>query len=187
MHDDADDVALLRAFGDGHDEIFWMLWQKHARRLFAICFREMNRNRDDAEDALQEAMLRARERLPRFAASIVSPWSWLARMTSNVCKDMHRRHLRDSRLEANVVILGRPHAGSGESAADDCDAAALIARLPDRLREVFILRVVQQSSYADIATCLGLTCATARKRVQQSREALRAWRDDAGHEAAASL
>ncbi|HWW61517.1 MAG TPA: sigma-70 family RNA polymerase sigma factor [Thermoanaerobaculia bacterium] len=178
MHD-ADDLALLRAFGNGHEQAFWPLWLKHSRRLFAICFWEMNRNREDAEDALHEAMLRARERLPRFAASITSPASWLARMTSNVCKDIHRLHARDLRLEANVVVLRPLYTGGSESAPNDCDAAALIARLPDRLRDVFVLRVVQHSSYVEIAARLGLTCATARKRVQQSRAALRAWRDEA--------
>lgn len=178
---DARDVALLRAFREGDREAFWSLWMTHAPRLFSICLREMNGHRPDAEDALQEAMLRAYARLPRFAAGISSPASWLTRITSNVCKDLHRRRARDARMAERVGVLAMdrqwPEAEAPASAP--CDPAILIDRLPPPLRDVFVLRVLQQASYTDIASRLGVTNATARKRVQQSRAALRAWRDAA--------
>jgi len=182
MNEDAHDLALVSALRDGENEAFWTLWMKYSRRLFSVCFREMNRNREDAEDALQETMLRAQERLPRFASRITSPAAWLVRMTSNVCKDIHRTRARDSRIGERAGILWPdpiqlPDVDRAEPVRHECDPAALIARLPVRLREVFVLRVVQQSSYGEIAARLGVTCATARKRVQQSRAALRTWRD----------
>jgi RNA polymerase sigma factor (sigma-70 family) len=177
---DARDVALLAAIRDGDEHAFWALWMNHSRRLFGLCLREMNGNREDAEDALQEAMLHAHAKLPRFAASIAAPASWLTRITSNVCKDIHRRHTRRTRLAEQAAILGGDALQMPEAAAPpiaSCDPAALIARLPERLRDVFTLRILQHASYGDIATRLGLTCATARKRVQESRSALRDWRD----------
>lgn len=54
--------------------------------------------------------------------------------------------------------------------------ATLLALLPDHLRRVFALRVLERTPYREIAARLGVTSVTARKRVQQSRAALREWR-----------
>lgn len=174
---DIEDLALLQALSHGEEQAFWKLWMKHSRRLFALCYRELNRNQENAEDALHETMLRAHAKMPRFADRILAPASWLNRMASNVCKDLYRRDARASRMALDAAMLAIDVAESAETApATECDTAKLIARLPNRLREVFLLRVMQQMSYGEIATRLGVTCVTARKRVQQSREALRAWR-----------
>jgi RNA polymerase sigma-70 factor (ECF subfamily) len=184
MYDtDTHDLSLLHAFDSGEEQAFWTLWLRHSRRLFAVCLREMHGNRLDAEDALQEAMLRAYERLPRFAAGIRQPASWLARMTSNVCRDAYRQRVRSRLTEERSASLS-----DGEGCADDrgseaqdrdLDAPAMAALLPPRLRDVFVLRICQHAAYDDIAARLGVTAATARKRMQQSRAALRAWRDGA--------
>jgi RNA polymerase sigma-70 factor (ECF subfamily) len=181
MHDDAHDVQLLLSFHNGDQDAFWTLWIRHTPRLRAVCLREMRGNRVNAEDALHEAMLRARERLPRFAAHITSPASWLSRLTSNVCKDIYREHARGTLVAERLKILESDRVQpaevpEGDRPADIDDPSALVALLPDHLRDVFALRVLERATYREIATRLGVTSATARKRVQQSRETLREWR-----------
>jgi RNA polymerase sigma factor (sigma-70 family) len=178
---DVDDVQLLLSLQRGDEHAFWTLWLKHSPRLFAVCLREMSGNRVEAEDALHEALLRAHDRMPRFAVRILSPASWLIRTTSNVCKDIHRHRARCNQtaerleaLESHRVQM--PEVWHAHSESEEYDAAVLVALLPDRLRDVFILRVLQHASYPDIAMRFGLTCVTVRKRVQQSRATLRAWR-----------
>jgi RNA polymerase sigma factor (sigma-70 family) len=180
--DDARDLELLRALQEGEEQAFWTLWMKHSRRLFAVCLRQMNGNRLDAEDALQEAMLRAHRKLPRFAAGITSPASWLIRLTCNVCKDIYRDRARSLLTAQRLEVLQServqlPEVQQAEHGTE-VDPVALAALLPDRLRDVFVLRILQHASYRDIAARLGLTCVTVRKRVQLSRAALRAWRND---------
>jgi RNA polymerase sigma factor (sigma-70 family) len=177
------DLALLRQLQAGEEQAFWSLWIKHSRRLLAVCLREMNGNRVDAEDALQEAMLRAYDKLPRFAAVITNPASWLIRMTCNVCKDVYRDRARRALTVERLKVLQSdrvqlPEVQQADRLFDDYDPAALAALLPDPLRRVFILRVLQHASYPEIAARLGLTCVTVRKRVQLSRAALRTWRND---------
>lgn len=174
------DLALLAALRDGQTQAFWRLWLRHRRQLFAVCLREMSGNRVDAEDALHEAMLHGYEALPRHAAAVTAPRSWLARMTSNVCRDIHRRHARSTRTAAGLGILTSHCAERAEQPDREYDPKALAALLPERLRDVFVLRVLQRVPYPDIAARLGVTCVTARKRVQQSRAALRAWRESQG-------
>ncbi len=174
---DLHDRELLRSLNSGNASAFWTLWLEHAPHLLAVCLREMNGNRADAEDALHEAMLRAYDKLPRFAAGISSPRSWLIRMTSNVCKDIHRHRFRSAQLSGQLVVLHGDRMQMPEifrnDREPDVDAATLVSLLPDRLREVFVLRFLQRTSYPEIARRLGLTCVTVRKRVQQSRERLR--------------
>jgi len=179
--EEARDRELLLALQAGDDQAFWTLWMKHSRRLFAACLRQMNGNRLDAEDALQEAMLRAHKKLPRFAGGIDSPASWLMRLTCNVCKDIYRDRARHALTAQRLEVLQGervqlPEAQQGDRS--DLDPNALASLLPDRLRDVFVLRIFQHASYRDIADRLGLTCVTVRKRVQLSRAALRAWRND---------
>lgn len=179
MNTDVHDVQLLLSLEQGHRTAFWTLWMKHELRLRAVCLREMNGNRVDAEDALHEAMLHAYDKLPRFAASIASPCAWLSRMTSNVCRDLHRLRARSVRIAECLEVLGHqrwPADVGGDTRSDDYDLGVMVELLPDRLRDAFVMRVLQCIPYRDIATRLGITCVTARKRVQQSRELLRKWR-----------
>jgi RNA polymerase sigma-70 factor (ECF subfamily) len=179
--EEARDRELLQALTGGQEQAFWTLWLRHSRHLFAICLRQMNGNRLDAEDALQEAMLRAHRKLPRFAAGIASPASWLIRLTCNVCKDIYRDRARAMLTAQRLEVLQSERVQLPEvyqAERVEVDPVALAFLLPDRLRDVFVLRVLQHASYRDIADRLGLTCVTVRKRVQLSRAALRAWRND---------
>lgn len=183
------DLSLLQALNGGEEQAFWTLWLRHSRRLFAVCLREMNGNRLDAEDALHEAMLRAYARLPRFAGRITSPASWLARMTANVCRDTYRLRARRSQTAQGLAVLQPdcaqlPETHPVDRPAEEYDPAMLASLLPDRLRDVFVLRLVEGVPYRDIAARLGLTCVTVRKRVQQSRARLRAWRSSGSMAAA---
>jgi RNA polymerase sigma-70 factor, ECF subfamily len=186
--DEDQDRALLAAIARGDHQAFWTLWLRHTDSLLAICRREMNGNRVDAEDAHGQTLLRAHESLPRFASNVRRASSWLARVTINVCRDLQRARTRGALAEEQLAYRERERcAGLGSSPVReeplrdargwDIDAGSLIARLPDRLRGVFILRVVQNQPYEAVANRFAVTHVTARKRVQEARARLRAWRD----------
>jgi RNA polymerase sigma-70 factor (ECF subfamily) len=179
MADDrSTEVSLLAALSAGDPSAFWPLWESHAARLLSVCLREMNGNRADAEDALGDAMMRALEKLPRHAPRIIAIEPWLVRLTLNVCTDVHRRRLRGTRIAVEFGFNAeRGAAVVVETPEPEVDPVSLIARLPERLREVLVLRVLKRMPYDDIANRLDLTCANARKRVQQARAALRTMRD----------
>jgi RNA polymerase sigma factor (sigma-70 family) len=173
--------SLLATIREGDASAFWALWESVSGLLFALCLREMSGNRAEAEDALERAMMKALVKLPSFAFQIVSPRAWLFRMTSNVCNDIHRERARLARATAYLAARAAPgpdaDADADDGLAADPEPTSLIALLPCRLREVFILRVIQQMPYKEIAVQLELTSATARKRVQQARSALRGFRE----------
>ena len=170
------DRSLLDAVIAGDPDAAWELWQRHVEALYAICFAEMKRNRADAEDALARSMLKAIVQLPRFAAHIVSVPAWLRRLTRNVCRDIQREQARLRIAEGAFPDWTFAEEGDAQHESEPCEPVALVEQLPDRLREVFALRMLQQMSYSDIAARLQLTPAAARKRVQQARRLVKAWR-----------
>src|SRR5436190_2436037 len=86
MHDQAD---LLAAAGGGDEASFERLIAPYRRELEAHCYRMLG-SVQDAEDALQDAMLRAWKAMGRFQGRS-SLRSWLYRIATNTCLDIISR------------------------------------------------------------------------------------------------
>ena len=112
------DRELVLAFQAGDDAAFDELYRRHHERVARVCYRFMN-NRPDAEEAAQEAFLKAFQALPRFNGQF-QVGAWLARIAANVCVDnlrvKSRTHLvalpsddRNSLIEhgPEEVLLGK--------------------------------------------------------------------------------
>jgi RNA polymerase sigma factor (sigma-70 family) len=176
---------LLCRVAEGNTLAFWMLWDLHKGHLYHLCLWQMGGVREDAEDALSRAMLRALEKLPNNACKIENFRAWLSRLTLNLCVDMHRERRRQvRRLES--FENAQPGANERLLAADiDSPEEGLINRevfayvcravddLPQRLREPFVLRFFQEMDYREIAEYLILSTDNVRKRIQQARDILR--------------
>jgi RNA polymerase sigma-70 factor (ECF subfamily) len=76
---------LVLAFQAGDEAAFDELYRRHRDRVARVCYRFMN-NRPDAEEAAQEAFLKAYQALPRFNGQY-QVGAWLSRIASNVCVD----------------------------------------------------------------------------------------------------
>ncbi|MFY9611560.1 MAG: sigma-70 family RNA polymerase sigma factor [Blastocatellia bacterium] len=176
---------LLCRVAEGNTPAFWRLWDLHKGHLYHLCLWQMGGVREDAEDALSRAMLRALEKLPNNACKIENFRAWLSRLTLNLCFDMHRERRRQvRRLESFENALP----GSNDRLlADDTDSpeeglinrevfayvCSAVDELPERLREPFVLRFFQEMDYREIAECLILSTDNVRKRIQQARDILR--------------
>src|SRR5712692_1408926 len=183
---DPEQIATVQ----GDESAFWPLWQMHSSCLYQICLREMNGNREDAEDALAQAMMKALNKLYIFAPRIINPKAWLIRLTRNLCKDIHRTRARRRRIAGRLEHTAEKGqaaeaynfwtAGHGDAFPCELeyDLESMIDALPVRLREVCVLRFTHELPYKEIATRLALTQANVRKRIQQARAMLRALRDN---------
>ena len=175
---DSEDLLLLSKLSLGDSPTFWKLWGRHQDYLYGCCLEWMKGNRWEAEEALSEAMLKAWDKLPKYAETITNIKAWLARLTHNLCMDMHRERKRGARRMESIEAI----ADSETTACsfDSPDAAILrremaayirqgIESLPPRLRAPFMLRFCQENSYPAIAKQLGLSENNIRKRIQQAR------------------
>ena len=148
--------------------------------VYGLCL-SMLHAPQEAEDAAQEAMLRAYRALPRFMG--VSRFStWLYRIAKNTCLDVLRRQ----RAAGKSVSLEQLRedgydAPSGDAPPDERyerreeqrRVAAAIERLPDDMRALLLLRFGENLSYEELSARLHLPPGTVKSRLSRARDKLR--------------
>ena len=157
------------------------------RRHHAACLRQaiyMLRNRGEAEEEVQNAYLKAFEHLDQFQGAAEFS-SWLSRIVTNHCLMLLRVKAR-----ARMVYIDGDHGREGDGAIE-LPAAAIdpehnliqtqmavvlqreIRRIPALLRNVVVLRDVQQLPMPAVARRLGITVPAAKSRLFRARIELR--------------
>src|SRR5215212_5293124 len=164
---EAADVA--RAMGGDHDA-FAALANANVDRMYALA-RLIVRDVDRAEDATQEALVRAWRELPRLRdPARFRPW--LRRLLVNACYDEGRR----VRSRAEVVLLSDHHPSVADESAGVIDRDRLdraFRRLPLEQRVVTVLNHVEGLTHEEIASTLGLPLGTVKSRARYALAGLR--------------
>ncbi|MGI9577708.1 MAG: RNA polymerase sigma factor [Microthrixaceae bacterium] len=181
------DDELAAAAAQGDTAATEELLRGHARRIHATC-RRLCRDRGDAEDAAQEAMISVVRGLPRFdQRSSVS--SWIYRITTNACMDELRRRRRrpepDDAVEQTRAqgVRSNPHPDPLEAALTAEQRHELLdalADLPEDYRVAVVLRDVADLDYATIAEVAGVPVGTIRSRIARGRGRLARMLDENG-------
>ena len=140
---------------------FWTLVEAHGGELMRHAERLVGR---DAEDVLQEALLRALRSYPRLEHADHLR-AWLYRITTTTAFDHGRRRGRE-------IPTATPPEGAVYQ-PDDEGFEALIAGLPEGPRSVLTMRFVDDLSYADMAARLDCSEVAARQRVSTAVRKLR--------------
>ena len=139
---------------------------------------------DDAEadDAAQEAFLKAWRALGRFAGDS-GFGTWLYRIASNHCLDLLRRRSRRRTESLDELVEREGEAiervlGSTAGPADALEAADLgakvLAALPEEQRLALVLRETQGLRYDEIARVMGCSVDSVKARLRRARESLQA-------------
>ena len=131
--------------------------EAYAGRLYAVAYRLL-RNRADAEDAVQRALLKA------FAAraSYAPQWAvstWLYRVLSNVCIDELRRR-RPPPGPAPV------HGGRDSGGVERVDLARALDAVPREARLLLALHYVDGLSYRELARVRGISVNTVKSHLK---------------------
>jgi RNA polymerase sigma-70 factor, ECF subfamily len=148
--DPRDDVALLRAHTMGDREAFTELVHRHRDRLWAVAMRTLG-DREEAADALQDALLSAYRAAGRFRGD-AAVTTWLHRIVVNACLDRARR--RQSRPTVPL-----PEHDQTAAPAPDHDTALVLVDL-------------QGYSVAEAAEILGVAEGTVKSRCARGRARL---------------
>ncbi len=181
-HDDAagavpsapSDADLLRAHVDGDPGAFAELVRRHRDRLWAVALRTTG-DREEAADAVQDALLSAHRAAARFRGDS-QVTTWLHRIVVNACLD----RLRKRQAHPTVPLPDGSHAGDGrhsgpEPAApvQDHDTALVVrealAALPADQRAALVLVDVQGYPVAEAAEMLGVAEGTVKSRCSRGR------------------
>ena len=162
---------LVEAASRGDHEAFEVLATSAGDRLYAIA-RLILRSAELAEDAVQEALVRAWQQLPslrdpdRFDA-------WLYRLVVNACADQGRQ-LRRWSQQVRPIPLDASISDDTGSVADRDQLERGFNRLKPEQRAVVVLHYYSGLSAAEIAHWLGIPEGTARSRLHYATEAMRA-------------
>jgi RNA polymerase sigma factor (sigma-70 family) len=158
----------------------------HMDAAYGLAF-ALLRTQADAQDAVQDAYLRAYRALHQLQGTEIKPW--LLTIVRNVCY----RRLQERRGAGNVISLDEalgPRSGvasdpafassqpSPEQAAINASEQALlteaIGALAPAFREVIVLRELEELSYREIADIIGAPVGTVMSRLSRARTELRA-------------
>ena len=167
---------LLARLAGGDTAAFWDLWAMHRDHLSSVCTQAMNGNQAEAEDALTEVMLKARREMVNRLGNIAVPQAWLTRLAQNLCMDIQRNSARQARLVKQLQDWPADMGGETMEPAwgeEETEIRPLVEGLPADLREPLALSLFHEQTCGEIATRLGLSSATVRKRLQRARVSLR--------------
>jgi RNA polymerase sigma-70 factor (ECF subfamily) len=180
----SDDLALVHASKSGDVAAFEELVKRYDRKLLRIA-QHLTHNREDAEDVVQEAFLKAFQHLDQFREN--SKFStWLIRITLNqsLMKLRKRRPTREvsidddfQREEDNLPIDVADWAPNPEELYRAAELRQILRitlqELGAGLRVVFVLRDIEGLSIEQTAEALGLSLATVKARSFRARLELR--------------
>ena len=179
MQENIDERFLIKRAAKGDSDAFEALSRAHESRMYAVTLR-MCGSREDAQDCLQEAMVRIYRALDSFRGQS-SFGTWVYRITMNTCLDeLRRRKVRQSTsLDAMLE--------TGWSPTDDTNTPEknslrseqrrsiekAIGTLPEDMKAAVVLRDIQGFSYEEIAKILSANVGTIKSRISRGREKLR--------------
>jgi RNA polymerase sigma-70 factor (ECF subfamily) len=135
------------------------------------------RNGQDAEDAVQEAYLRAFEAYDGFRGQ--SPRAWLLAIVRNTCYSRLRRPTATGEAAEFDELFHSPEAAFSDPesiAIEEAESrllAAALEELPEEFREAIVMRELEELSYKEIAAVTGVPIGTVMSRLARARERLR--------------
>jgi RNA polymerase sigma-70 factor (ECF subfamily) len=167
--DEPTDAQLVAAHVAGDPDAFGTLVRRHQDRLWAVALRTLG-DREEAADALQDALLSAYRRAATFRGESAVT-TWLHRVVVNACLDRVRRRAARpvSPLPAREIADARD-----DHAATDTrlDVRAALDALPDYQRAALVLVDLHGMSVAEAAAVLDVAEGTVKSRCARGRAAL---------------
>jgi len=167
------DRELMARHVGGDADAFGEIFRRHRDRLWAVALRTLG-NRDDAADALQDAMISAFRRAESYRGE-AAVTTWLHRIVVNACLDRVRREavratdpLPEDDRSADVAA-GRDEIEARETSLD---VTAALATLPVEQRAALVLVDMAGYSVADAARILDVATGTIKSRCARGRARL---------------
>ncbi len=141
----------------------------------ALCWRMCGGNETLAGELLQDAFVRAWQKLHLFRGEALFS-TWLHRLTVNVV--LSDRRIRIRRMEREQPLELAPEPGITPAMGLDVDLEHAIARLPERARMVLVLHDVEGLKHQEIAELTQMAVGTSKAHLHRARKLLREWLDE---------
>jgi RNA polymerase sigma factor (sigma-70 family) len=167
----ATDESLAREASGGGERALAKIFRSYHQPLYRYCLAIVG-SRQDAEDALQETMVKVLRALPGEKREIALK-PWLYRIAHNESIDLLRRRREGVSLEEGEPAVGEGLAEQVETRQRLRQLIADLGSLPDRQRGVLLMREAAGLDFDEIAVALKTTPAVARQTLYEARLGLR--------------
>jgi RNA polymerase sigma-70 factor (ECF subfamily) len=179
-----DDLTLVQRARSGDTRAFRLLVERYQKKVYAVAL-GMVKDREDAMDVVQEAFIKVHRSLDNFKADATF-YTWLYRITVNVCIDVIRRRgtLRSESVEFDERLehdLGEANLGAVSSQLGTNPEKTVLRRelgekieealqqIPEKHRAILLLREVDGLSYEELAEALEIPKGTVMSRLFHAR------------------
>lgn len=182
----SDDAALIARIRAGETDLFLDLIQPYEKSVYLLAYSVL-KNQADAEDTAQETILKAFKHLQQLSSADKFK-SWLLQIAMNearIRRRRDRRHLYQSieeglEQEESGEFMPRQLADWREIPSEVLERKEVreqlskaLYDLPDKYREIFLLRDVQRLDEEEAAEVLGISKSAAKARLHRARLQLR--------------
>jgi RNA polymerase sigma-70 factor, ECF subfamily len=175
--------SRIKAIKKGDQNAYAEIVEIYKNKVYQLCYRMLG-NRHEAEDAAQEAFIRAYINIDTYNPNMKFS-SWLYRIATNLSIDRIRKKKPDFYLDAEVsgtdgLTMYSQFASTEASPEDALESLELqetvqkaILKLPEKYRSVIVLKYIEELSLQEISEILDLPVGTVKTRIHRGREALR--------------
>lgn len=167
------DEPLIRAAQQGDRQAYQALYEQYHRRVYALCYR-LTADTGLAEDATQEVFIQLWRKLNAYA------WqsrftTWLHSVATNITLSYMRKQKSWVVRMLNIETSPEGQELDANRCTSEIDLEALIVRLPERARVVFVLHAVEGYRHDEIATLLNIATGTSKTQFHRARRMLTQW------------
>lgn len=175
INQEAREANWIAAAQNGESEAFSRLVEAYQMPVYNLCYRMLG-NARDAEDAAQEAFLRAYRAIKRYDPERKFS-TWLLSIASNYCIDQHRRRKLpsfsyDALPDPDIKADGPDIEGRMTDEEEQDEIRALLETLGPKDRAAVILHYWHELSYEEIAEQLSLSVSAVKSRLHRARRDL---------------
>lgn len=171
------DVELVRDFKSGDPDAFDGIVRRFKDPVYRLAMVWLY-DSQHADDAVQEVFIRAYKGLRRFRFG-AAPFTWLYRTTRYVCNEFNRRRTTES-LDDEPPDTGNTPQRIVAMHDTARRVRALVSELPERQREVVLLRIFEEMSVAETARAMGCREGTVKALLHKATKRLRLDAEQAG-------
>lgn len=147
---------------------FEALYRRTSQRVYAVCLR-MSGDSDQATELVQDVFVRVWQKLPGFRGDSQFT-TWLHRLTVNlVLQERRSRGRREAREIGSADLERYGKAARRSMPGTRVDLERAIAGLPEKARQVLVLRDVEGYKYDEIAQMTGVSLGTVKAQIHRAR------------------
>lgn len=162
-------MDVVKAPDNSREQKLIRLIEEYQKPLLDMCYIYL-RDRELAEDAVQETFLKAYQAMSTFRGESKEK-TWLAKIAVNTCRDM-RRSAWAKHVNREVIPEDLPIVANESFNQSAIDVANAIMQLPDKYKEVILLHYFQEMKMSEIASIIGITTSVVSRRIKKAHEAL---------------